>query len=90
MDELLELLKDINPDVDYETEDQLIDGKVFDSFSIITLISNISETFDIELGPQYLIPENFNSAKAMWAMIQHIQEDECESCRLRSCFLRQG
>ncbi|MBQ1411173.1 MAG: acyl carrier protein [Oscillospiraceae bacterium] len=76
MDELLELLKDINPDVDYETEDQLIDGKVFDSFSIITLISNISETFDIELGPQYLIPENFNSAKAMWAMIQHIQEDE--------------
>ena len=76
MDELLELLNDINPDVDYETEDQLIDGKVLDSFSIITLISNISETFDIELGPQYLVPENFNSAKAMWAMIQHIREED--------------
>ncbi len=76
MDELLELLNDINPDVDYETEDQLIDGKVLDSFSIITLISNISDTFDIELGPQYLVPENFNSAKAMWAMIQHIREED--------------
>ena len=76
MDELLDILNDINPDVDYETEDNLIDGKVYDSFSIITLISAISETFDIELGPEHLIPENFNSAKAMWAMIQKIQEDE--------------
>ncbi len=76
MDELLEILNDINPDVDYETEDQLIDGKVFDSFSIITLISNISETFDIELGPEHLIPENFNSAQAMWNMIQSIRDEE--------------
>ena len=76
MDELLEILNDINPDVDYETEDQLIDEKVFDSFSIITLISNISETFDIELGPEHLIPENFNSAQAMWNMIQSIRDEE--------------
>lgn len=76
MEELLDILNDINPDVDYEKEENLIDGKVYDSFSIITLISAISETFDIELGPQHLIPENFNSAKAMWAMIQKIQEDE--------------
>ena len=76
MDELLDILNDINPDVDYETEDNLIDGKVYDSFSIITLISAISDTFDIELGPEHLIPENFNSAAAMWAMIQKIQNEE--------------
>ena len=76
MDELLDILNDINPDVDYETEDRLIDGKIFDSFSIITLISAISDAFDLELGPEHLIPENFNSAQAMWEMIQRIQEDE--------------
>lgn len=76
MDELLEILNDINPDVDYETEDRLIDGKVLDSFSIITLISNITDAFDVELGPQHLIPENFNSAKAMWAMIERIREED--------------
>lgn len=76
MEELLEILNDINPDVDYEKEDQLIDGKIYDSFSIITLISNISEEFDIELGPEHLIPENFNSAQAMWNMIQRVQEEE--------------
>ena len=76
MEELLEILDDINPDVDYSKETNLIDGKVYDSFSIITLVSNISEEFDIEIGPEYLVPENFNSADAMWKMIQKIQEDE--------------
>ena len=76
MEELLDILMEINPDVDYATEDRLIDGQVFDSFSIINLISEISNTFDIEIGPKYLVNENFNSAKAMWAMIQQIQDDE--------------
>ena len=35
MEELLEILNDINPDVDYSKEKNLIDGKVYDSFSII-------------------------------------------------------
>ena len=76
MDELIEILEDIDPDIDYETEDNLIDGKVLDSLSIITLISNICETFDIEIGPQWMVNENFNSVDAMWTMIQAIQEDE--------------
>ena len=76
MEELLEILNDLNPDIDYEIEDKLIDNKCYDSFKIITLISMISDTFDIELGPEHLIPENFNSAAAMWDMIQRIQEGE--------------
>ena len=50
MEKLLEILNDINPDVDYSKEKNLIDGKVYDSFSIITLVSNISEEFDIEIA----------------------------------------
>ncbi len=76
MDELLEILEDINPDVDYASETRLIDGKVLNSFSIITLVSNIQDEFDIEISPAYLVPENFNSVDAMWAMIQRIQEED--------------
>lgn len=76
MDELLEILEEIDPDVDYETEDNLIDGKVLDSFSIIRLIAAICDEFDIEISPKYLVPENFNSAEAMWKLIQKIQEEE--------------
>lgn len=76
MDELLEILNEINPDIDYYTEDNLIDGKIFDSFSIISLISDICDTFDIDIGPKWMRNENFNSAQAMWNMIQAIQEEE--------------
>lgn len=76
MEELLEILRDINPDVDYETEDNLIDGKVLDSLSIIQMINDICETFEIEIGPKWMRNENFNSAKKIWAMIQAIQEEE--------------
>ena len=76
MEELLEILNDLNDEIDYENEDKLIDGKILDSFSIIALVSRISEEFDINISPRYLVPENFNSAKAMWAMIQKIKEEE--------------
>ncbi|MCR5842776.1 MAG: acyl carrier protein [Oscillospiraceae bacterium] len=76
MEELLEILQDINPDVDYETEDNLIDGKVLDSLSIIQMINEICETFDIEIGPKWMRNENFNSAQKIWDMIQAIREEE--------------
>ena len=76
MEELLEIMEEINPDVDYTKEDNLIDGKVYDSLSIITLITEICDHFDIELGPKWMRNENFNSAGAIWSMIQMIQEEE--------------
>ena len=76
MEQLLEILQDINPDVDYETEDNLIDGKVLDSLSIIQMINEICETFDIEIGPKWMRNENFNSAQKIWDMIQAIREEE--------------
>ncbi len=72
----MDILMEINPDIDYETETRLIDGKVLDSFSIVSLVAEISDAFEIEISPKYLVPENFNSAKAMWNMICKIQEDE--------------
>ena len=50
MDELMDILMEIDPDIDYETEDQLIDGKVLDSFSIVNLVAQISDVFDIDIN----------------------------------------
>lgn len=76
MDELLEILNNIRDDIDYENTTDLISGKIFDSLKIVMLIGAISDEFDIELGPEHLIPENFNSAAAMWDMICRIQDEE--------------
>ena len=76
MEKLMEILMEINPNINYENEKKLIDGKVLDSFSIVNLVAEISETFDIIISPKYLIPENFNSVEAMWNMIQKISNEE--------------
>lgn len=75
MEELLEILNDINPEIDYESETNLIDGRLLDSFSIITLIGEICDHFDIEISPKYMVNANFNSIGAMWDMIQEILEE---------------
>jgi acyl carrier protein len=75
MDELLEILQDIDDSVDYENETALIDDHILDSFAIITLISEIEEAFDIEIAAAEMTPENFNSADALWKMIQRLQEN---------------
>lgn len=76
MDELIAILKDIHPDVDYEQATNLIDGKILDSFDIISLVSEINDKFDVVVSAEYMIPENFNSALALWELIQKLQDEE--------------
>ena len=75
MDELLELLKDVRDDVDFENCEALVDDGVLASFDILQIISAINETFDVEIPATSIIPKNFNSAKAMYALIEKLQED---------------
>jgi acyl carrier protein len=75
MDELYTILRELHPEVDFETCDDLIDAGVLDSFDIVSMIAAINEAFDISVPPQEIIPDNFNSAQAIYAMIQRIEED---------------
>jgi len=75
MEELLEILNDLHPEVDFEEETGLIDNKILDSFDIITLISEIADNFDIVIPAKEIIPDNFNSAEALWALIERLEEE---------------
>ncbi len=76
MEKLIEILEDIQPDVDYETCTALIDGHHLDSLSIISLVAEIEDEFDITIPTVDIVPENFNSAKAMYDMILRLQEED--------------
>mgnify|MGYP003517571232 FL=1 len=73
MDKLMRILSELRSDIDFETEDALIDGGMLDSFDIVTLVAEIDDAFGIEIPAEALIPENFNSAKAIFALIQQLQ-----------------
>lgn len=74
MEELLSILRELHPEVDFEACDTLIDDKILDSIDIVTLVAEIGSEFDVEVPAEELTPENFNSAKALWEMVQRLDE----------------
>ena len=73
MDELSELLEDIKPTVDFRTCTGLIDDGYLDSFDILSIVSELNDAFGIEISPVDIIPENFNSAQALWDMVERLK-----------------
>ena len=73
MEELLQILSEIRPDVDFENNKKLIDDGILDSLNILEIVSELCDAFDIEISPADIIPANFNSAEAMWKMIQKLK-----------------
>ena len=76
MEELLDILNGMHPDVDFESEEALIDDGILDSLDIVSLIAEVSETFDVAITAKDIIPENFNSAKALWALIERLENED--------------
>ncbi len=76
MEKLVEILEELQPEVDYETCDNLVDGRYLDSLTILSLVSEIEDTFDVQIPTVEIIPSNFNSAKKIWELIERLQEEE--------------
>lgn len=72
---ILGILQDLHEDIDFDTCDTLIDDKILDSFDIITVITEINTEFGIAIPADKIIPENFNSAKALAALVDALEED---------------
>ena len=76
MEELLEILQELHPEVDFEVEEHLVDNKILDSFDIVSIISEIAEQFDVTISAEHILPENFNSAKAWYELIQQLEDED--------------
>ena len=74
MDELIKVLKELHNDIDFASHEHLIDEKVLNSFDIAMLIVMISDNFNVTIEPEDIVPENFNSAKTLWALIENLKD----------------
>ena len=75
MEELLNILNELHPDVDFTTQENLIDDMILDSLDIVRLISEISEVFAVTITAKDIVPDNFNSAKALYELIQRLEDE---------------
>ena len=75
MEKLIGILEEIEDGVDYESCTTLIDDGILDSLAIISLVAEIEDEFDVQIPTVEIVPENFNSAKAIWDLIVRLQEE---------------
>lgn len=73
--EIIRILKEVRPDVNFESESKLIDDGILDSFDIIQMVMELNECFDVEIQVEDLQPENFNSIEAMIELITRLQDE---------------
>ena len=75
MEKLIAILSSLHPDVDFESNDSLIDDGILDSLDIVTLVTEINATFDVIIPAEEVVPENFNSAEALMELITRLDDE---------------
>ena len=75
MERLYEIHVELQPEDDYRKETALIDDHLLDSLTVLALISELEDEYDITIPAVEIVPENFNSAQAMWELITRLMEE---------------
>lgn len=75
MEELIRIMSDVRPDIDFRTATTLIDDDMIDSLNIISIVTEVNDFFGIEINVNDLLPENFNSAAALYELITKLQNE---------------
>lgn len=72
---ILGILEELHADVDFETQEKLVDDKILDSFDLVTLVTELGEEFDVEITAKDFVAENFNSVQRLTEMILRLMDE---------------
>ena len=71
-EQLLKILSELRPDVDFENETALVTDGILDSFDIVSLVAELNGEFDVTIGVDDLEPENFDTVDAMVQLLNDL------------------
>ena len=70
---ILALVKEVLPQIDFEASNALVDDGILDSLAIVTLVSELSMEFDVNIPYEEIMPDNFNSIDAICALVERLK-----------------
>lgn len=71
--EILAVLQEIRPDIDYDVENRLIDDGVLESFDVVSIVAQLEDVLQVIIEPEFVIAENFNSLDALCRLVEKIK-----------------
>jgi acyl carrier protein len=72
---VIEILEEFCPGVDLETATTLVDDRILGSLTMVALVAELEDSFDIEIPPVEIVASNFNSAAAISAMVERLSDE---------------
>lgn len=69
-EEIIEILKTIRPDIDYEIDRNLVSDGIFDSFDMVVLLAALSEQYSIEIDTDDITEQNFDNVEEMANLVK--------------------
>lgn len=76
MERLLSILHDINSEIDYTSQEHLVDEGIFASFDILQCSMACEDEFGVEIPAEAITAANFQSAGAIWSMVSALIEEQ--------------
>ena len=76
MERIIEIIKEIKPTAVVDENTRLLDDHVLDSLSMVSLVSELCDEYDVDITPVDVVPENFATVKDIAAMIESLEDED--------------
>lgn len=76
MDKIIEIIKTIKPVANLDENTSLIQDKIIDSLSMIRLVAELEDEFDVEISARDIVPENFENVPAIYNLIERLEDED--------------
>lgn len=75
-EKILEILEEhCEEALDYDGDSMMEDG-VIDSFTIISVVCDLEDVFDVEIDADYVVAGNFRNKEAIIALVKKVLEEK--------------
>ena len=75
-EQILEILQNVRPEVDFKSQTNFIENSFLDSLDVIRVIIELDALFGIKISGVDIVPENFNTLKAIKALVEKKQNSK--------------
>ena len=76
METIIEIIEGLKPSVTVTEDTRLLDDHVIDSLAMITLVSELSDEFDVDITAKDIVPENFATVKDIKNLIDRLEDED--------------
>ncbi len=74
-DKVLEVLEEYCEEALGYKGDNMMEEGVIDSFTVINIVSELEDVFDIEIDAKYVVAENFRNKEAIIELVRQLVEE---------------